>query len=222
MKENKLIEESKELIHSFLTTQFHKMKPNSFNDEKTLVLVVDMIKGFAKQGALYSDRVEKIIPLQAHFLKQVGQSHIQFVNDGHPENAQEFTVFPPHCIKGSEESEIVEELKPYLNKDIIYKNSTNGYLENALQTLLHKEFKHIVIVGCCTDLCILQLALTIKAHYNRLNKEVSLYVPFNLVDTYHLDATYHPGDFMHLIALKMMQDNGINIIEMEVENDLVK
>lgn len=216
MDKSKLEQECCKLIDQFLNTKFHNMKPENMNAKDTLVLVVDMINGFAKEGALYSERVEKLISNQIKVLEKLDQVTLQFICDGHPEEAAEFEVFPSHCILGSKESEIVEELKPFAKGEIIYKNSTNGYLEEAFQELIKESFSQVIIIGCCTDLCIMQLALTLKTHYNRLNKNVPLYIPVNLVDTYHLDATNHPGDFMHLMALKMMQDNGISLVEMDV------
>ncbi|MBN2796162.1 MAG: cysteine hydrolase [Clostridia bacterium] len=216
MDKSKLEQESRELIDQFLNTQFHNMKPEDVNAKDTLVLVVDMINGFAKEGSLYSERVKKLISNQVKVLERLDQVTLRFICDGHPQDATEFDVFPSHCVLGSEESEIVRELKPFVKDDIIYKNSTNGYLEDSFQELIKENFNQVIIIGCCTDLCILQLALTLKTHYNRLNKKIPLNIPTNLVDTYHLDATNHPGDFMHLIALKMMQDNGIRLVEMDV------
>ena len=36
-----------------------------------------------------------------------------FIKDAHTKDSKEFDSFPPHCIKGTEEAELVDELKPY-------------------------------------------------------------------------------------------------------------
>lgn len=214
MNRELLYQESKQLIDTFLAGTFPPLDLDSLDNETTLVCVVDMINGFAKEGALYSDRVERLIDNQVSFLKQLKHARVQFVSDAHPIQAGEFKVFPSHCLEGTMESEVVKALQPFVTNEVIKKNSTNAYLEAPLQALLQKHhYQKIVFIGCCTDLCIMQLAMTIKTHYNRLNEEVTLYVPMHLVDTFDLAATNHPGDFMHLMALKMMQDNGIQIMK---------
>lgn len=53
--------------------------------------------------------------------------------DSHQKSSQEFITYPPHCLKGSEESEIIEELKIIGGYQLIEKNSTNGFLEPDFQ-----------------------------------------------------------------------------------------
>ena len=47
----------------------------------------------------------------------------------------------------------------------------------------------MVVTGCCTDICILQLVLTLKAAWNQEDRPVEILVPRQLVENY--DAPSH-------------------------------
>lgn len=181
---------------------------------RTALVVVDMLNGFAKQGALASERVAGLIPpvarIQQHFQAQ-GSPILAFA-DAHPEDAAEFVSFPPHCIAGTPESELVDELKAVGGYTLIPKNSTNGFLEPAFQAwrAANEQIDTYVIVGDCTDICILQFALSLKADANRLNRPLRVIVPAAAVDTF--DIPGHDGDFMHLTALTLMAGGGIEVV----------
>lgn len=180
----------------------------------TAMISVDMINGFAKEGALYSPRVKALIPQIAELIKacgNVGIPHIAFA-DAHPEDSPEFSYYPPHCMTGSVESELVEELKsagPYTR---IQKNSTNGFLEPEFQAWMHSndQLDTFIVVGDCTDICIEQFATTLKCSFNRINRPVRVVVPVNMVDTYDLGT--HNGDLMHATALMMLIGNGVEVV----------
>lgn len=206
---DKLYQESQQVIDSMLISSEH-IHAADYDMTKTVVLVVDMINGFAKEGALYSKRVENIIESNKKVLEQFSCDHV-FLCDYHEPQAREFDVFLPHCQIGSDEVAVVDALKAYADKGrVIRKNSTNGFLEPEFQNWLkNKTIETWLIIGCCTDLCVMQLALSLKAHYNRLNSYSEIIVIENAVETYDVKAIHHPGDFMHLMAMKMMKDNGI-------------
>lgn len=185
------------------------------NNEDTAVIVVDLINGFAKEGALYSERVEGIIPYVAENLKKFEGFNKVFFADEHNENSKEFQSYPPHCLKGTVESEIVEELKPFMDDlgELIPKNSTNGFVTKGFAQWLgkHPKIRNFVIFGDCTDLCVLQFALTVKAYFNEWNETSNVIVPVLGVETYDLEATNHNADLMNVFALYNMQTNGIQL-----------
>lgn len=181
---------------------------------KTVLIAVDMINGFAKSGALYSPRVENLIAPIAELSRACGKRGIPQLAfaDTHPEDTPEFFSYPPHCLVGSVESELVEELKSAGPFMMIPKNSTNGYLEPEFQDWLSRN-GHIdtfIVVGNCTDICIEQFATTLKCGFNRIGRPVRIIVPGNLVDTY--DFGTHHGDLMHAAALMMLLGNGIEVV----------
>ncbi len=209
MDKNKLYEESQYIIDTFLETPSVLIDVHEWKGSN--IVIIDMINGFAKKGNLYSNRVEKIIENTQKVLSMFDSSEHLFLCDSHSNESVEFQTFLPHCTIDTEETEIVDELKEWSDKGrIIKKNSTNGFIEPEFQAWLSKNRNpRYLVVGCCTDLCVLQFVLSLKTHYNRINQPCEIMVIENAVETYHVDEINHPGDFMHLISLKMLKDNGI-------------
>lgn len=185
--------------------------------KKSALFIVDMNNGFARKGALSSSRVEDIIPNIENIVEKfINNNHTVYAfTDSHNDNAIEFKEYPVHCVRGTEESELVEELKKFKNEiKIIEKNSTNGFLEHGVDEiingLIENECKEFVVVGCCTDICVCNFAMTLKCYLNKENKPGKVIVPLEGVETF--DAPYHSGDFMNMVALKIMAQNGITLV----------
>lgn len=177
---------------------------------KPLVVVIDMVKGFVYEGALHDAAIADIaVPIQNLLDSDVSRI---FFADCHEESAVEFSSFPRHCVKGSPESDIIDELKPYAGL-VIEKNSTNGFLSTGWQNFLKESFHNyedIIVTGCCTDICILQFALCMRTWLNDQNRSGSVIVPVDMVDTYHID-NLHDGYACNAFALKNMKMNGIEL-----------
>lgn len=187
--------------------------------KKTALVIIDMVNGFAREGALKSPRVEGLIPEITELSNRCDQFEISKIafSDSHTEASPEFDAYPKHCMTGTYEEEIVDEIKETGGYTHIPKNSTNGFLEENFQKWL-LENQHIntfVITGDCTDICIQQFATTLKAWFNIHNKRVRIIVPLNAVDTY--DFGLHDGDLIHVMALYNMITNGIEVVK-AVEN----
>ncbi len=185
-------------------------------DPKTSALViVDMINGFVKEGPLAAPLAQQIIAPIASLLTQsiqCGRDVVAFA-DEHDEQHPEFSTYPIHCLRGTNESALVEELALIGGYTRIPKNSTNGFLAPQFQTWLqnHKHITTYIIVGTCTDICVEQFALTLKAYFNEANQISRLIVPMNAVATY--DAPHHPSDLMNALALSRLQAGGVEIIQ---------
>ncbi len=184
--------------------------------ENTVLITLDVINGFLKKGNLSSDRVLKVLPNIVELHNKFNNYPKVFFKDSHTEDAVEFTVYPEHCKENEWESELVEELDPFINKDvwIINKNSTNGFLtHNFMEWLSNNLSVHqFVIIGDCTDICIKQFALTLKSYFNENNELSRVIVPMDSVDTFDLDVTNHNGNLMNLMSFYEMKANGIEIV----------
>ena len=183
--------------------------------KQTALVIVDMINGFVREGALKSPRVEGLIPEIAKLSKTCDELHITKLAfaDCHTIASPEFDAYPEHCMIGTSEGEMVDELRELGGYTLIPKNSTNGFQEAAFQQWI-KENEHInafVITGDCTDICVQQFAVTLKTWFNMQNKKVRIIVPINTVDTYDLDL--HNGDLMNVMALYNMMINGIEVVQ---------
>lgn len=172
---------------------------------KTLFIVVDMLNGFTKIGPLASEEILKIIPnIKREIVKY--ENNI-FLCDSHSKKDLEMLQYPLHCLAGTEESEIVAELKPYV-KNILLKNSTNSF--HKFDKGLIKEYDDFVLTGCCTDICVLQFALTLKTYLNEYHIDKKVKVIEDCVATFNTEG--HDSETYHKYALNLMKQAGIEII----------
>ncbi|MCX7709121.1 MAG: cysteine hydrolase [Clostridia bacterium] len=186
-----------------------------FMGKQTALVIVDMINGFAREGALMSPRVEALIPgitVLSKACDMQGIAKVAFA-DSHTSLSPEFEAYPEHCLYGTSESEVVREIKDAGGYDLIPKNSTNGFLEVEFQEWLedHPSMDTFIVTGDCTDICIQQFAITLKTWFNRGNRKARVIVPMSLVDTYDLGV--HQADLMNVMALYNMLGNGVEIVK---------
>ncbi|MGV1061866.1 isochorismatase family cysteine hydrolase [Clostridium perfringens] len=208
-----LLNESNEMISGIYERlqSLESIELKSLDKNRTMLLIVDINKGFAKAGALYSDRIEKLINPISNLAKCALNNGIKVkaFTDYHTEGSIELKAYPKHCMKDTDEWELVEELN-LEGIEVIKKNSTNGFLEENF-ILNKEEIDNVIIVGDCTDICIYQLAISLRAEFNRVNKDGEIYVPKKLVDTF--DMPMHKANFMNYVFLNSMLDNGVKVIE---------
>lgn len=175
--------------------------------------VIDMINGFVKEGALHDEVIgEIVVPIQD--LIDRLQCRTIFVADSHPPKTREFISYPQHCVIGSGEDRVVEELQPYIHQ-LMRKNSTNAFFAPDFQQFLKEDldsYKEIIITGCCSDICILQFALTLNAYLNEHNAAgQKIIVVTDCAETYHMDGV-HDAKQMNAMAFEMMKGNGIEVV----------
>jgi len=190
-------------------------KLSEFQADHTMLIVVDMNNGFAKEGALYSPRVEKLIEPIVDLVQAAISRNMMVLayTDQHIVDAKEFNAYPTHCVRGSNESELVAPLKALISVGlkVKYKNSTNGLLVyNPAQEIV--GISSYIIVGCVTDICIYQYATTLRAYLNEHNLDGEVIVSEAHVDTYDIPDV-HDGDLYHTMALKSMVLNGIKVVK---------
>lgn len=84
------------------------------------LIVVDVQNGFTREGALASPACEEVIPNIVKVVEQPDFDNglVIFTRDSHVTNDREFEVFPEHCVEGTSEQEIVDELQPFLKEAI--------------------------------------------------------------------------------------------------------
>lgn len=186
---------------------------NEFNPNDTLVVMVDMVNGFCKFGALSSPFVKELIPKMSDFLDKCMQYNLPIMayQDAHSSNhAQEFTHYPPHCVAGSKESEIVDELKRESLK-VVPKNSTNGFLaHNPLESF--PNTKNIIVIGCVTDICICDFSTTMSKYFQEKDINGQVFVVENLTDTFEV-PNIHNREAEHILALYHMQKSGVKFLK---------
>ncbi|MFV0380210.1 MAG: isochorismatase family cysteine hydrolase [Anaerorhabdus sp.] len=184
-------------------------------DDKTCIVVVDMVNGFVKEGALSDPGILKIVPAIKNILDKAVDNGSTIINfqDSHEENSKEFEVFPKHCIKGTYESLLIDELIQYEDKMItLKKNSTNGFMQPEFLNIFNNlDCKKYIIVGCCTDICVLQFALSLKGYVNQNNLDIEVIVIEDAVDTFETDG--HLRSECNANSLNILKGAGIKILK---------
>ncbi len=127
-----------------------------------VILVVDMVRGFLEEGnPLYcGPRALRIVPAVRRLIEheRAQGTLVVFINDVHPADDPEFQQFPPHCVAGSTECEVIPELAEYA-ETIIAKQRFNAFTGTTLASVLKQHgATTIVICGVCTDICVLHTA----------------------------------------------------------------
>ncbi len=160
-----------------------------------VVLVVDMVRGFCEKGrSLYvGPTIREIIPRIQKLLRQekAKGSQIIFLCDTHDPDDLEFEMFPPHCIRGTEEPEVIPELQEFA-EEIIPKRRYSAFFETNLGERL-KELNpdKIIVVGDCTDICVMYTVADAR------NRDYAVEVPADCV------ATFDPEG--HKFALRQIK-----------------
>lgn len=183
---------------------------------KQLLIVVDMVNGFVRKGAMADPKIAKIIPEQLRLIKMIlaKKEGLAFIKDAHELDCREFERFPIHCVIGTEEAELVDELKPYEKESLVYhKNSTSAiFAPNFMEDIKRmKNLKEVIVTGCCTDICDMNLAIPLQNYFDQNNQKVDIVIPTNAVETY--DAPYHNRDEYTEMAYKFFEQSGIQLVK---------
>lgn len=183
---------------------------------KELLIVVDMINGFVREGSLSDKYIGVIIPKIELLVKKYvedNEKEVFFIRDSHSEGSTEFSKFPVHCEAGTTESELVSELKPYEEMGRTYlKNSRSFMFAHSFITDIEKmkELRRVIVTGCCTDLCVLNGVLGLVNYLDQENRNIEVVVNSGMVETY--DAPGHERKEYNSMSLKLMRQEGVKVI----------
>lgn len=197
--------------------------------QKVAIISEDMLVGFCHEGALSSEKVKSIIPAVVAVFEnayKAGVRNFLMFQDTHHPQASEFSTYPPHCIKGTNESEMIPQLKqlPFANQFTVFeKNSLNSFWGTGFRQWLddHPEIDTYIVVGDCTDICVYQVAVGLKTLSDQTNSQVRIIIPANCVATYDMsvetarkvDTLPHDANFLHLLFLYHMKLNGVEVVK---------
>jgi nicotinamidase-related amidase len=219
---------------AFIRRWIDELKPLSLAEAvsdpaATAIFSTDMIVGFCDRGPLASPRVDALTgPVVDLFERchELGVQHFVLTQDTHDPAAAEFETWPVHCVRGTDESEMISELKelPFSHLfTVVEKNSLHPGLETDFDRWVdaHPEIRTAIIVGDCTDLCVYQVAMHLRLLHNARNiAGVRVIVPANAVQTFDFPeeaaraagVMAHPGDYFHQTFLYHMGLNGIEVV----------
>ena len=165
---------------------------------KGMFIVVDMVNGFVTEGVLHDEKIGEIIPRQIELIKEAKHNGklIVFVKDTHDVNSTEFARFGgeagAHCIKGTREQDLVDELKVFeddVDTIVIEKNSTSYMEAPEFRELLkyQRELEEVDVVGCCTDICVINGTIPMSNYFDQWNRKVNIRVHEDAIATYAED-----------------------------------
>ena len=181
------------------------------------LFVIDMNNGFCNKGLLADPSIKRIVPaikkLIEYFLRR-GEGFF-IVNDEHTEDSVELLRYLRHCM-GDEESEIIDELaeyKPCAHKEF-RKNSRNALFAPGMMEMLlqMKKLKRVIVVGCCTDLCVQNFALALRDFFDQFNMNVDVIVPKDAVETYDIPGVHNREEKSER-TYSLFEDNGIKLVK---------
>ena len=184
---------------------------------ETALIVVDMVNGFVNEGVLHDKNIRKIVPRQLELLEEAEKkgSLIILVKDTHNKNATEFKRFgnTTHCIQGTSEAELIDELKPFEQKDnviTVEKNSTSLMESPEFREIVRQaeNLKEVNFVGCCTDICVFNGAMGLANYYDEWNRDVTINVHEDAIATYSEEDR---GEYVQSAKL-LMKQQGIKLV----------
>ena len=160
------------------------------------LLVIDMLEDFIRpDGALsVGPAGEKIVPAIARRLEEARQAGrpVVYIADRHLPSDPEFEMFPPHCVAGTQGSDIVSQLEPRPGERVIPKRRYSAFYGTDLDlTLREMEVRELVLTGVCTNICVLYTAADAR------NRAYRVTVPADTV------ASFDEG--AHRWALEQME-----------------
>ena len=131
-------------------------------------VIIDMQNDFI-DGALGTKEAQAVVPrIETKIVASKKDTSVStdliFTQDTHGENyldTQEGQKLPvPHCIKDTKGWNICRQLLPYTLFATILEKPTFGSTDLIAETA---EYDRIVLMGVCTDICVISNAMLLKA-----------------------------------------------------------
>ncbi|KAL4615891.1 hypothetical protein ACB092_07G159500 [Castanea dentata] len=210
-------------------------------DVKTGLVLVDIVNGFCTVGSgnlaptqpdeQISGMVGESVKLARVFCEKKWPI-FAFLDSHHPDIPE--PPYPPHCIAGTNESKLVPALQWLENEPnatLRCKDCIDGFLGSIekdgsnlfVDWVRNNQIKKILVVGICTDVCVLDFVCSTLSARNRgflvPLEDVIVYsngcatfdLPIHVAKTMK-DAIAHPQELMHHIGLYMAKGRGAKVV----------
>jgi nicotinamidase-related amidase len=210
----------------------------------TGLVIVDEVNGFATVGAGYlappvpNAQVARMVDETDRLAKAftAGDRPILAFLDTHIPGKAE-PPYPPHCEAGTGQENLVPQLS-WLEHDgnstLVRKDCINGFIgaiaENGRNRVVDwvngKHLVQILVVGICTDICVMDFVLTMLSARNHgmmpSLQEILVYdsgcstydLPRATAEQLGLPASAaHPQDVAHYMGLYFMASRGAKLVD---------
>ncbi|MEZ5837668.1 MAG: isochorismatase family protein [Geminicoccaceae bacterium] len=167
-----------------------QMRPHDIGDGATGLVVVDEVNGFCRVGGgnlapqAADEQISRMIAMTGDIARRFTDRRwpvLAFLDTHEPDRPE--PPYPPHCIKGTGEEELVDELAwlaGHHDVTLIRKDCINGFVGAIEPTFKAHGTSHnrcidwvnahrlqtIVTVGICTDICVMDFVLTMLSARN--------------------------------------------------------
>ncbi len=167
-----------------------------------VLIVTDVQEGFTRSGNLASTEMTEAIPRVRRIVEaELGRgTPVIFTKDSHVPDDLEFRIFPPHCIVGTEEHDLVEELREFEPQAlaVVQKTRYSAFFGTDLEETLRRAGPDdIHLAGLCTDICVLHTASDLR------NRDYPVVVHRDAVETF--DAPGHDREEVNRWAFRHME-----------------
>lgn len=185
---------------------------------KGCLIIVDMVNGFVREGALHDEEIARVIPRQIELIKEAKAKGyaVVFFKDTHDKDAAEFERFGggKHCVKGTKEAELVDELKPFADDEdtfVFEKNSTSfmeapGFRKFIKEQINMNEYD---VAGCCTDICDFNGMMGLANYLDQWNRKHIIRAHEDAMATYAEGARQNYVDAAKLL----LEQQGIQLVK---------
>lgn len=212
--------------------------------KKVGLVIVDEVDGFCKPGcgplapAVKDNMVEKMILVTnaKAFEFDAKNAPILVLQEAHVPGKLEFP-YPPHCEEGSGQELLVSKLRwlyDSKNVTVVKKSCINGVIGaiqmNGTNTVFdwvnNNKLDMIIVVGICTDICVLQFVQAMLSARNRdlmpTLKDVVVYtegcatygLPIEVARQIGLpEFLAHEQEIAHYMGLYLMQMSGAILVD---------
>lgn len=199
------------------------MKLKNLKLYKGMLIIVDMVNGFVKEGALADPKIAEKVPRQIELIKEAKAKNnlIVFIKDTHTETSAEHKRFQDekgnrikHCVKGTGEELVIDELKEFEENDntiSIEKNSTSFMETPEFRRIINAatSISSVDVVGCCTDICDFNGTMALANYFDQWNREVEIRVHEDAIATF---AEKERQNYIDAAKLLMTQQ-GIQLVK---------
>ena len=185
---------------------------------KGCLIIVDMVNGFVREGALHDEEIARVIPRQIELIKEAKAKGdaVVFFKDTHDKDAAEFERFGGggHCVKGTKEAELVDELKPFADDEdtfVFEKNSTSFMEAPEFRKFIKEQINmnEYDVAGCCTDICDFNGMMGLANYLDQWNRKHIIRAHEDAMATYAEGARQNYVDAAKLL----MKQQGIQLVK---------
>jgi len=221
-----------------------RLEPLTIGGQRTGLVIVDEVNGFATVGAGYlappveNPQVTRMVAETdrlARAFSESGRPILAFLDTHVPGKPE--PPYPPHCEAGTGEENLVPPLE-WLAQDphttLVRKDCINGFVgsidkdgrNRAVDWVNAHELEAVLVVGICTDICVMDFVLTFLSARNHdlmpSLKEILVYeagcatydLPKATAEKLGLPQTAaHPQDATHYMGLYFMASRGARLVD---------